>query len=549
MFIIAFFMIGELCHTTGMIDIPTPTQYNIPGMWGGGITFSFAFFGEDPYPNDPVKSPDPMDFTMVFRYGLGGKGELSLAMYTPTTYSLSASYVIKKGKGNSPTFYCGIEDISYNTHLSTIGMKGETGFIEEKVYDSYGHRPWELFSAYIAMQQSFSVMNFVIGLGRGRFVGYGQRSHIFNTDLFILGEDYADPTVDASAWAFGVFFGGAIKAGPMEFIAEIDGRDGNAGIKYHHRYFTGTLALAKCEHFFNKRPWSPRFTMGIEAANRSMVEGPRVGSIECVIRDNTTKELLPDAIVDIKETNKRYKAKGGTFSLSLPVGNYTITIIKPNYTDYMAKIKVKQNTKSKLLFNLKMTEQAMAKQKALVEKEKNIRTSFERGKMYYSEGNLNEAKKAFNMVLSLDPSHAGAQEYMAKLENRRAELIRVYTAEARSRTQGKDYTKAMEYWKKVLALDPTNAAAITGIPDLQKKMTKPKKPSKPKQPTKPKEPVATKAQIDALYKKGVSQFTAEKYDAALKTFKQVLALSPNHAGAKGYKKRTEARIKVLKGGG
>ena len=72
MFILAFFLIGELCHTTGMIDIPTPTQYNIPGMFGGGITFSFPFFSSDPIPDDDAE-PDPMDFTMVFRYGLGGK--------------------------------------------------------------------------------------------------------------------------------------------------------------------------------------------------------------------------------------------------------------------------------------------------------------------------------------------------------------------------------------------------------------------------------------------------------------------------------------------
>ena len=71
----------------------------------------------------------------------------------------------------------------------------------------------------------------------------------------------------------------------------------------------------------------------------------------------------------------------------------------------------------------------------------------------------------------------------------------------------------------------------------------------PQKIAKPKQPVATKAQIEALYKKGVSQYIAEKYDAALKTFKQVLALNPNHAGAKDYRKRTAARIKVLKGGG
>jgi tetratricopeptide (TPR) repeat protein len=548
MLIIAFFLIGELCHTSGMIDIPTATQYDLPGMWGAGLTFSFPFFSDDPYPNDPLRSPDPMDFTMTFHYGFGGKAEISLSMYTPTVYSLSFAYLIKKGSNGAPAFFCGIDDISYNTHLSTIGMSPDKGFIEEKIYDASDHRPWELFSAYIGMQKSFSqYFDFVFGLGRGRFVGYGQRSHIFNTDLFIVGEDYANPDVGVSSWAFGVFFGGAIKAGSMEFIAEIDGRDGNAGVKYHHQLISATLAITKCEHFWNKRPWSPRFTLGLEGNNRPMLEAPKVGSIECVIRDNTSKQFIPNAVVDIKEVNKRYRAKGGTFSISLPASNYTITVSKANYQDYIAKIAVKSGKKTKLVFNLKKTAEALEKEKALLAKQKNIKAYFEKGKIYYSEGNLTEAKKAFDMVLSLDPDHAESKSYLTKLETRRAELIRVYTAEAKSRAQAKDYTKAIEFWQKVLALDTDNAQAKKSITDLQKQIAavkKPTKPTKPKKPTK-----ATAADIEKLYKKGVTYFTSEKYDQALKAFKQVLALDPNHKGARDYKKRTEARLKILKGGG
>ncbi len=292
MLFLTLLLVGELCHTSGLIDIPTAPQYDIPGMWGGGLTFSFPIYSEDPNPDDDV-TPDPADFTMVFRYGFLGRGEVSIAMYTPITYALSVSYLFKKEEGNAPAFFGGIDDISYNTHLSTIGMSADRGFIEEKSYSKCNHRPWELFSCYLAMKKSFSkVFNLVLGLGRGRFVGYGWRSHIFNTDLFILGEDYANPEKKASPWAFGVFFGGSIKLpGSLELMAEIDGRDGNAGLRYNHRYFSLTLAFAKCEHFWNKRPWSPRFTLGFESTNRFMLEAPKVGSIECVIRDNTTKQL------------------------------------------------------------------------------------------------------------------------------------------------------------------------------------------------------------------------------------------------------------------
>ena len=87
----------------------------------------------------------------------------------------------------------------------------------------------------------------------------------------------------------------------------------------------------------------------------------------------------------------------------------------------------------------------------------------------------------------------------------------------------------------------------TAIANIQQKLTPAKAP--PDKGTKPVVKQATKAEISALYNKGVGYFTSENYTQALKVFKQVLALDPNHAGAKDYKKRTEARLKVLKGGG
>jgi len=197
-------------------------------------------------------------------------------------------------------------------------------------------------------------------------------------------------------------------------------------------------------------------------------------------------------------------------------------------------------------------QEALQREAALKEKDKNIRNYFEQGKIYYSEGNLDNARVSFQMVLSLDPNHEGAKEYITRLEARRLELIRVYTAEAKSREQAKDYTKALENWKKVLDLDPQNQEARAAIVRVQEAIaaaTKPTKPTKPAKPSKPAQPTATAEDIEKLYKKGVTFFTGEKYDQALKVFKQVLALNPNHKGAKDYKKRTEARLRVLKGGG
>jgi tetratricopeptide (TPR) repeat protein len=385
--------------------------------------------------------------------------------------------------------------------------------------------------------------NFVIGIGRGRFVGYGDRSHYFNTDIFILGSDFKRP--EHSAWAVGMFFGGSLKfAGGLELVAEMDGRDANIGMKYRHQYFTTTLAIAKFEQmpWWNSPPYSPRIALSVEADNHASLAAPKVGKIECIAQDFTTKQLLPNSIVDIKEINKRYKALSGTFSVSLPAANYTITVSRPGYIDYIAKIIVKPGVKSKLIFNLKKTEEALKKEASL----QAMQTYIQQGKIYFSEGNLSMAKESFTKALAIDPNNTEAKNYLVNIENRRNELIASYANEAKQKEKAKDITKAIQFWQKVLELDPTNVEAKTAIADLQKKKQPEKKPV-----TETKPPVAkkaTKEEIDALYNKGVSYFTAEKYDEALKVFNQVIALDPAHKGAKDYKKRTEARIKALKGG-
>jgi tetratricopeptide (TPR) repeat protein len=271
-----------------------------------------------------------------------------------------------------------------------------------------------------------------------------------------------------------------------------------------------------------------------------MTEKPKIGTIECIVQDITTKGLLDNSVVEIKEINKKYTAVGGSFTVSLSTGNYTITVSKPNYVDYTTKVSVKSGVRSKLVFNLKKTEEALAREAALRVKEQSIKNYLEQGKIYFFENNLDPAKVAFEMVLSLDPVNVEAMQFLAQIEPKRTQLIATYAAEARSRTKRNDFAKAIEYWQKVLGLDLANSEAKRAIANLRARIAK-----VPKPPTKPK---ITKAEIEALYKKGVSYFTEEKYDQALKLFKQVLAHNPNHASAKDYKKRTEARLRVLGGG-
>ena len=546
MILLTFFLLSELSRTTGFTDIPTAPQSDLRGILSVGLVYSLPAYNSDPNPNDDL-TVDPNDYDVVLKYGFG-RGEIALSMFTLDTYAAHVKYLLVKERKQMPAVFAGIDDISYSPYISTIGRGNDVGFLEEKAYYlRKGGRPWELLSSYVALQKTIPpFMNLVFGIGRGRFVGYGQRSHIYNTDLIALGDEYL--TRIHSSWAIGIFIGGSIKFPfGLEMMLEMDGRDANAGIKYNHKYFTTTFAITKLEHFINSgRPYSPRLTFGLEANDRFRFEGPRIGSIECIVQDVTSKELLGNSIVDIKEVNKRYNAIGGTFNMSLPAGTYTITVSKTNYVDYVTKITLKPNIKSTLVFNLKKTEEALRRETALREKEKTIKNYLEQGKIYFLENKLDPAKISFGMVISLDPGNTEAKEYLAQIEPKRLELTAAYTEEAKTRTGAGDFAKAIETWQKVLSLDPTSDIARSAISDLQSRILAAKPPEPKKvEPTKPK---ITEAEIEALYKKGVSLFTAEKYDDALKIFKQVLAQNPSHAGAKDYKNRTEARIKALGGG-
>ncbi|MBE0481321.1 MAG: tetratricopeptide repeat protein [Dehalococcoidia bacterium] len=538
--LVSTILIGYLAGTSGFINIPTATQYDIPGMFGVGFAYSLTMFSEDPDPTDGIE-PDPSDYNMFIRYGLLGRGELALSMYTTNTYALSFSYTVIK-EGNGPALFVGIDNITYAKYVSSLGQGDTVGFLEEIGYTTgSGGRPPEMFSAYIGVQKNFgNIFNVVVGLGRGRFVGYGERSRIFNTDLFVLGEDYL--TEEHSSWAFGLFFGASLRFPfGLEMSAEMDGRDASVGIKYHNKYVTPVFAITKVEQFGDRRPFSPRIAMGIEATTRFIHEKPKFGTIECVVQDDVTKQLIPGATVEIAEMNKAYNAAEGTFSIGLQVGSYTITVTKPDYISYVAKISVKPDVRSRLVFNLQKTEAAIRREAALYERATAIQTHLEQGKIYFAEGNIVQAKAAFEIVLSLNPDHAEAQDYLNRVEVRRAQLIESYSAEARRYNQAKNYVRAIQSWQQVLALDPNSTAAKNGIVEAQQATTAAKTPEKPAKPA------VSEAEIDRLYRQGVTLFTSERYDEALNVFKQVLAHNPNHVGAKEYRRRTEARIQILKG--
>jgi len=70
---------------------------------------------------------------------------------------------------------------------------------------------------------------------------------------------------------------------------------------------------------------------------------------------------------------------------------------------------------------------------------------------------------------------------------------------------------------------------------------------KPERKPAPKAPGLSPEEVADLYKTGVKQYMSEEYDKAVTTFKKVLASDPGNAKAKDYLKKSQERLKKIRG--
>ena len=173
-------------------------------------------------------------------FSLSPVRRLSVAVtaYTRRDYVLGASYQLLDGGAGSLAL--GIHDMGIYSHVSEVGHDDDIWPDE-----NYESRPYENFSAFLVGSVPVgSVLRLHAGLGRGRYVGYGNRSQYLNTDYLVGGRHQ---------WAVGLFGGVEARLGRHLALAlEADGRDVNAGVKANLGPVTAGVALTKIEGFLSK---------------------------------------------------------------------------------------------------------------------------------------------------------------------------------------------------------------------------------------------------------------------------------------------------------
>jgi hypothetical protein len=194
-----------------------------------------------PLVNTP-KNVNYLEVNANVRYSPLEHLDFAVTAYTFADYALDVKYQMLGGDPDRFGLAVGVYDIGLHEYVSPVGHDTANAWPDWK-YNKYlprYDRPTERFSAFAVT--SIPVTKFArlhLGLGRGRFVGYDDRSKFLNIDYFF--DEYHQ-------WAFGLFGGAEVFLTPqVALVAEASSRDLNTGVKVNFRAFTGTVAWTKME--------------------------------------------------------------------------------------------------------------------------------------------------------------------------------------------------------------------------------------------------------------------------------------------------------------
>ena len=505
---------AQTCSWGSYIDLPTA---NISDGFFINFHGGYALASE---------AENRFDVNGSIEYGIAGF-VAGLKVYTEKTFCLDLAYQIMEQAGSFPSISLGLENITNKSYVSPLG---ETGIIDELYYT----RPPEIASAYlVATREFYRNFEMTLGLGRGRFVGYGPRSKYLNLDAF-SDEKHEDFIV-------GIFSGMKIST-PVgaSFILETDGRDANVGFRYEAGIWKGTFSLGKIEHFFAEgdslinAPWlnlSLSFSP-VGGSERLLV---KPGVLKLWLKDKDSGKHIPGKVIvgkgnversfDILSTQKAI--------IELQPGVYKITVFSAGYKMKTANIPIKAGGDLDFEISLSKVINPVIKQSMDLTKV---------AADYYKRGLLKEAKEKLDEAITLYPKNKKAQNGLQLVKKAFADNISALKRKARAREGTGDLRGAIALWEQVASWEENPSATQKHIQSLRNRLAaRSRKPAAtrttPKRVTTKapaKKPSLTKQQIADLYTKGLSAYFDGNYKEAIRYFEQVLSADPGHAQAKRY---------------
>jgi len=513
-FFISIALLSQTARRESYIDIPS-AQFN-KGLFVN-LNGSFPISSENEVSTDINTG---LEFA-VSRF------DAILNWYSTSDFSLDLSYLLAEQNGMMPSLSLGIDNVNYRQYISPIGHAvGDTqNTYSDEVYDP---RPPELVSTYLVATRKFSEnFEITIGAGRGRFIGYGPRSKNLNFDVF-LDEKHEN-------FVFGLFGGIklSIPKGPS-LIIETDGRDANLGIQYEYGIFKSTLSIIKLEQFASAEGsnLTPRINLNFSFKAHSF-EGPEPAIVNINLRDQLTDIPIAGLLtygdgkpisVDIPITGKK--------TLRIEPGTYLFTLSSAGYNMKQAKIPIRST--HELNLTIKLQKKMSPDMESSIELTRIASEDF-KNKRY------REAKNKLDKALNLYPENEKAKEGLNLVNKAIKEKVNSLREEALS-LESVNLEQAIALWKEVLYWEQSSDIEAH-IKDLRNRLTSVSKPKPAKKPAPAKkEPSLSSAEIEDLYKKGITEYVKGNYREAVNHFQKILNANPNHEGAKRYLAKAKEKL-------
>jgi len=518
--IFIFFIANQAIYAQGCswgnyIDIPSATARD--GLFinfNGGYALS-------------SEAEQNVDVNGSLEYSIAGF-TAGLKVYTEKSFCLDLSYQILEENLNSPGFSIGIEELTNSKFVSPLG---DSGLIDELYYS----RPPEIASAYLVATKGLTnSIEMTLGLGRGKFVGYGPRSKYLNFDAFSE-EKHADFMVG--------MFGGLKFSTPVgfTFMAETDGRDANVGLGYESGIWKGSLSLGKIEHFFSSNENSlinaPWLSLSLSANVLGGGFGGRkenaIGTLKIALKDE--KSGIPiqgKIIVSLGNIERTFDVTAKQKKvLTLKPGIYNVTVFSAGYKMKRANIPVKSG--STVDFDIGLTKVINPAIKKSMDLTKEAAAD-------YKYGRLEAAKEKLEEAITLYPNNDKAKKGLSLIRKVFSDNVTSLKQKARARENSGDIRGAIGLWEQVLVWE-NSSATRKHIQDLKDRLSAASSKRQPVRTTTTKKPAPakkklalSKQQIADLYTKGLSAYFDGNYKEAIKYFQQVLSADPSHAQAKRY---------------
>ncbi len=148
-----------------------------------------------------------------------------------------------------------------------------------------------------------------------------------------------------------------------------------------------------------------------------------------------------------------------------------------------------------------------------------VNRKFKRAKNFFNKGQYEDARLAFEDILSIRPVHRESQSYLKRIRDIESDKIEKYFQVAREYFEDSRWNDALRECEKVLAHYPDHVEAKKMQADIW-----------------------TRTSIDELQDKGMQLFNNGEYHLAMNIFKQIIEKDNNHVIAKSYIDECRAKL-------